>query len=941
MAELVGRQHEVKALAAACGRAARERKVTAVLVEGAAGIGKTRLLDEGLQLQPIEERVRVAGYEPESDLPFAVGRELIAALIRSSPEARDSLAPVIDATSRRDPLAWPAVFEAAHRAVSASPALVIAVDDFQWSDQQSTALLHYLIRGADAEDIAVAFLIAGRTSKPLSVLAPSLQRLLGDRLTRVVLDPLDEHSTVELARSANPLLDRTAAERVAIRSQGSPFWCELLATAGDPEGDVGRIVDDALAALPPDATKAFVTVVLLARPVHIDEIAQIHNWAPERAHAAEEHLAPTPLIARHGDTIQVAHDLVRDASHRFIPAAARRTVHRSIAMWLDDRAANDVTLLLSAARHRKAAGLDHAETIRRIFHSSTRRFVGREGLETILELVDALPPDHTQEVELQHDAAMLAGELGQHSLGLSRWYAVADRLEDPVQRARAWLAASDAAQHLERPDEARACLARARRIEAVEPTLSIELDAADAAIARWLEHRPDEARRLTTAALQQARTLASSATSSTRADGRFHTAYLRVLTLASVDAMQRNAPAEILPLTDEMDAVATHLGASASVEAGLRTGSALMLLGRLREAEDRFEPAWTSARRAFLPDHALDVGSWLVWTRYLRGRLQEAYEAAIECSALAARTGEESRPAKIASVWGNVIQISCGDRDAALDNLRAIAREEADPHHRIIVHESIARWSARLYEARASNDVREALRAGLADAEVARCDRCSSQLELAAVEALVRIGATEEAGRRLERRGSPKGGTLLEEWNIVRARASLTQGGDGGDPTPLQEAVAMADRIGLGLEAIWARLDLGQVIAEADPEGSVATLQEARKLAGEAGAPLEKQLAERHLRSLGVRTWGRGRAERLSEGIHSLTEREREIARLIADGSTNPQIAQSLFLSRKTVERHVSNIFSKLGVKNRAELAAHVAAAWQNDDPDSKASKGS
>jgi len=53
-------------------------------------------------------------------------------------------------------------------------------------------------------------------------------------------------------------------------------------------------------------------------------------------------------------------------------------------------------------------------------------------------------------------------------------------------------------------------------------------------------------------------------------------------------------------------------------------------------------------------------------------------------------------------------------------------------------------------------------------------------------------------------------------------------------------------------------------------------------------------------------------------------EREREIARLVAAGVGNPEIAQRLFLSRKTVERHVSNVLRKVGVRNRAELAAHV-----------------
>jgi DNA-binding NarL/FixJ family response regulator len=56
------------------------------------------------------------------------------------------------------------------------------------------------------------------------------------------------------------------------------------------------------------------------------------------------------------------------------------------------------------------------------------------------------------------------------------------------------------------------------------------------------------------------------------------------------------------------------------------------------------------------------------------------------------------------------------------------------------------------------------------------------------------------------------------------------------------------------------------------------------------------------------------------------TAREREIAFRVAHGESNPEIARVLFLSRKTVERHVSNILVKLGTRNRTELAALMAS---------------
>jgi DNA-binding NarL/FixJ family response regulator len=83
------------------------------------------------------------------------------------------------------------------------------------------------------------------------------------------------------------------------------------------------------------------------------------------------------------------------------------------------------------------------------------------------------------------------------------------------------------------------------------------------------------------------------------------------------------------------------------------------------------------------------------------------------------------------------------------------------------------------------------------------------------------------------------------------------------------------------------------------------------------------RLADQGMRALGVRAWRpSGAAGEVGEA--GLTARELEVARLVASGATNPEIAARLFLARKTVERHVSNVLLKFGARNRTELAARL-----------------
>jgi len=136
----------------------------------------------------------------------------------------------------------------------------------------------------------------------------------------------------------------------------------------------------------------------------------------------------------------------------------------------------------------------------------------------------------------------------------------------------------------------------------------------------------------------------------------------------------------------------------------------------------------------------------------------------------------------------------------------------------------------------------------------------------------------------------------------------------------LESAACEAEELGFVLDALWTRLDLGAALATADRPRAKEILDSVVQLADESGALTIVAVAEKGLRALGVRTWRRG-----AGGGAALTERERAIARLVAEGASNPEIAQQLFLSRKTVERHVSNVLKKAGARNRAELAARVA----------------
>jgi ATP/maltotriose-dependent transcriptional regulator MalT len=195
------------------------------------------------------------------------------------------------------------------------------------------------------------------------------------------------------------------------------------------------------------------------------------------------------------------------------------------------------------------------------------------------------------------------------------------------------------------------------------------------------------------------------------------------------------------------------------------------------------------------------------------------------------------------------------------------------------------------------------------------------------------LGDLEGARRSLALAEATAASTGLPMAAAWAARTGAAVALAGGEPRAAagraRAAAAAADSAGAGVEAARARTLAGRALAAVgDVDGAVAELERAAVALDAAGAFRHRDAAVQELRKLGRHVHRRTRRPAAdATGVTSLTERERQIARLVVDRRTNPQIAAELFLSLKTVETHLRNIFRKLGVSSRVDLARVVEAA--------------
>jgi DNA-binding NarL/FixJ family response regulator len=944
-ADLVGRQPELDRLGEALDRLDRGT-VACLAIEGEPGIGKSRLLLE------LRRRAEEKGYlaldgsaaEFERDLPFGVWVDALDDYVA----AQDPNGVVADVLgdlatmlpSLRGARGVPAPGDERLRAIralqtllerlAAAKPLVLILDDLHWSDAASIDVLAALLRRGGAARILLA--LGYRTGRAPPRLSSALA---APDVTILELGPLSAAACAELAGER---LD--AARRTAIYEQsgGNPFYTLELARASQPpprspSGDrlahgtgvprlVAAVLVDELEGLTADARRLLDAGAIAGDPFEPELGYAIAELSPPAGGAALDELLATRLLRPTDVPRRFAfrHPLVRRAvyeasqggwrlgaharaaaalaEHGASPTAQAHHVEESAARG--DRAA--IALLLEAgdadaARAPASAAHWYAAALRLIPEQDTPARLRTLGglaraqqstgdlercVDTLLTAIDLVGPEGVA-IRLRLISACASCEhfLGRHEPATRRLLAALETLPDQWSREAATALVDLSAGAFFTLDIERMCEFARRAV----------------AVARGVDHD----------ALAPAAAM------------RAHAAAIAGL-VGEAREYTDVASAILDGLPD--DALAGHLGAIN------RLAWAEHLIERfgdaIRHGERGAAVARATGQGQFLP---LVIGAQALSTAS-RGDLEAAatlMDEAIEAAALAANDYVSCSVLTTAAT----IAVPVGDLDAVRRLAeRAVACVAAIDGDRMAAM-ARARLAVTLRELGESEAATRELVSGAGGWDLPLLPPGWRVLHM---EALTRadldngdlVAATGHAD--LAAAAAAELGLPLATAIAQRARAAVQLG--EGRPEAAAAALASAagaDAVGARVEAARSRVLAARALAVGgDRSGAVELLRPAEHELDECGAVRDRAEARRELRRLGARSEPRGPAGAAGGGLDSLSRREREVAILVTERKTNKEVARELFLSEKTVESHLRNIFAKLGASSRVDVARAV-----------------
>ncbi|MGH2935148.1 MAG: LuxR C-terminal-related transcriptional regulator, partial [Gaiellaceae bacterium] len=775
----------------------------------------------------------------------------------------------------------------------------------------------YVVTAAERTGLPLFLLCAARPAAMAAAWASELvQQLDPQRSEALVLDPLEREEAAELVSALAPDLREDEAERLLQLAQGSPFWLQALA-GGDRGGTTpSALLRHRLASLDSDAGRLFALLVVAAQPLAVADSTELLGWEEERVHRAAGLLANRALLLQEAQSLRIAHDLIREAAGRQLSEQEQARLHGSLAAWLESGSGDDVRRLFAALEHRQAAGMDSLELALSIARSPQRRLLGADGLQALGAIADAAAGAGGDELRLE--VAALATDLGEWKAAFERWAELTNRLAAPRERARAALAAAAGAFRLGRAEEVHFFASRAREAD-IDEAGAIEADVHEAEALLWLESRVAEAQTLVQRAVSAANNLVGAAGGVAPLADPERNAYVRALR-ASLDAAIRTADAATVARCADLMQAAARDPAEALTAASDGVFSVLQFEGLPRVAEPQAQRLLEQSRLLALPSVEVEATQWVGWIAHHLGRLDEAASHLEQAIELAQRVGppRRFRLPQLQAI-ARSIEASRGDWRTHVAEIEAAIANEPDPHYRLIIRH-LHIWLLGRFGSPDPDELARLLRRLAEDAELADCDRCYWESVLHAAEAQARSGdvtQAEDAVGQWEAAHPARHGGPGARRTYVRALLAMHR--DPAASLPLfEESASLASAACYELMRLWIELDAAAALARVDRPRGVEALRGAARTAEAIGARSEQSLAVQQLRALGVRTWRR------HGDTAPLTARELEVARLVAAGDSNPEIAAALFLSRKTVERHVSNILRKLGARNRTELAARL-----------------
>jgi DNA-binding NarL/FixJ family response regulator len=911
---IVGRTRELAAIRGIFARAAN-RPVAALLV-GEAGMGKTRLLREVAPAAGARHCLRLTGFEPEQQVPLAAAADLLRAL---------RLGPVA-AGRTGEPIEPLQLFEAAHLALAGRGPALLVLDDLQWADEMSVALCHYLVRAAVAEMQDVVLVCAARPGPRAAGFGKALRDLLpDDDVVEIDLGPLDAAAAVELATQIDPALGEDGALRLYELTRGSPFWIDALARRGGTAGDHDTVIAEQLRGMSADAAECLAALVVAGRPVPPDGVAAVLGWPPARSEHAVALLVNQGLVTQDGPSLRISHDLIREAARHRLSEGDRNRLHRRVAAWLAADPEAELPRLMEALEHQHAAGTPSAALGLRAVRSPRRRLIGRDGVMRLAAIADAVDdaadPDGP---ELAGAVARLLGEIGERAAALERWTALADQLPSGDERAGAALEAARQAIDLRRSEQARRLLEQARAAGGTQQWVAIEADALDLARRAWVDGDREGAQARLGGVVARARAAVAAGGD---IDMRTRRAYVEVLTAERDAALTSDDVPRLLRISQERVDATRGLGEEHLI-ALADAATSLWYVNGFAECATRLSRVIAEARAQHRPGLIAEVCHSLAFTQYHLGALREAAALLDEAQQLEERLPATTRRAVpwVRGGTGHVVRASLHDWPAAVRGLQAEIAASPDPHNLLRTREQAAICVARFAGAAGRDEVEREVAATDADVAAAGCARCGAEALLVTAEALARVGNPAAAGERLARWDA--GHPSPEPYAALgRLRSVVAIGAARRDEaaTPLARQLAEQSReTEQRVTQLWALVDLGTLHAGRDDAAAVEAWTSAHALALSMGARSEADLLQRRLRGVGVR---RASGPAADTALLGLTSRELDVARLVSAGARNAEVAATLFLSPKTVERHLSNVFAKLQVRNRAELVARYAAA--------------